>query len=1351
MKRLLPAILLILPILALAQGLCVDWLPVYLCPNECFEPVFCDGIDSVYIYSAKADSNPDLTTGEWFQIPAETPTICNAAFIGASGWTFGWDSVYVRADSVGTMVDSVFWIYHYPPDSGWTSSIEVCPYDSVQFTARWLNVQSAQDWDYVLDSMWIVNGTSHQDLIEYNACIAIDHQTYWSPDSFISPSGEEIDTLYDPCQTAICTTFSLLPDDVVDDGYYEICSGVCETLIVPTYYEYDHCFIYDTLSWCAYDSLIAPDTTLADTIVFCAEDCGTSWVYYKEDGACGGYIDSFAVVVPCMDYEIHVDGAVYDSADMYCEKDSLRLCLAGDLCPTLEYDDVCWDIGDSTLCTLCVDVHLDSTQWVWLNIDDCWGCHIEDSVLLRVQPPVEVDLIIDGGCAGDSTYFTVEQAGTVGVDSIYIEYGDGDWDGYVIDSLPFGFSHDYDSAGDYTAYLTYFSEFGCEQFDSFFITQYSITGSLTASPNPVCAGGLLTLDASESTVEPDTEMTYEFFAPDSSALCTLTTDAVCEDTVYVQGMYYVVITAGGCSDTVSTWVDVISTEIDSVPDVCVIEGCSKCVELTATAYSCTTDIVFGYSEVFADSVGEMTTLPDSEMCVPPILDTTIYRAYSWCSGCPNGVDSVDITFAPVVVTAELRDTTTCFGDMVPNVLDPDSLTIDPDTCDLTVQLVFEWTDTLGTHVELIQDWIDPTTLPAIFGYEALESGRIIYRFAVYDDTTCVFEEDANLSLLHPVAILDIVPDTVCDFGTDSILFDASGSYYNCTGYKMAFSYFQVDTDSTFIPLFPDYGCCAVDSDSVTWAMEFPPGENEFALIVCMADSIMEDILPCCDTTYETLYVWESYVPEVEINPICAPDTVLGGDSITASIDDSIGFDSIIWGNSCPASMDSIGEGDSISIFVSDTSESLIICVETVSGPCSVCVCETLDVVHPITALDCGPAIAIEDSIFEIDLIGCIDNPSSYSYSMDVVSAPSSEIILIDSLLTWNSPTNCEVGIDSVWIEVISESPCAEVCTIALEILVENQIDAIAGIDSTYGTACIDSLNFNRLDTTLADLEIWGTEGFCTDIGLRFMAEDTNCVCGYRTDSALTWATIAPITGSFSADHSNTGRGIYYTDVYFSDCTSEDTVQVIISVPDHAPEFIGGYREVLIPNSLDTAIITIDDFTDVDGDPIDYDTFNITRPEHYERLEEAAGYIVIRAEDEYQNYPDAPDTLRITVSDATGRSVNTAILVWVYDPDKIDIQPGKPERTELTGVYPNPFNAAAQIEASFAGEDYAAIEIYDITGRRVRKLFSGRVMSGSYRFIWDGQCDDGLQAASGVYFVRMATNEIDFVKSVTLLR
>ena len=137
-------LIIFLPLFAVAQGICVEWLPVYLCPEECFDVTVCyDTLggeffyDSVYIYSAKADSNPGMTGGAWFDPNTEIPRICNASFIGTTGWSFGWDSLYIRADTAGILaVDTALWVFHYPPDSGWTlSELNICPEDSATGSA----------------------------------------------------------------------------------------------------------------------------------------------------------------------------------------------------------------------------------------------------------------------------------------------------------------------------------------------------------------------------------------------------------------------------------------------------------------------------------------------------------------------------------------------------------------------------------------------------------------------------------------------------------------------------------------------------------------------------------------------------------------------------------------------------------------------------------------------------------------------------------------------------------------------------------------------------------------------------------------------------------------------------------------------------------------------------------------------------------------------------------------------------------------------------------------------------------------------------------------------------------------
>lgn len=70
----------------------------------------------------------------------------------------------------------------------------------------------------------------------------------------------------------------------------------------------------------------------------------------------------------------------------------------------------------------------------------------------------------------------------------------------------------------------------------------------------------------------------------------------------------------------------------------------------------------------------------------------------------------------------------------------------------------------------------------------------------------------------------------------------------------------------------------------------------------------------------------------------------------------------------------------------------------------------------------------------------------------------------------------------------------------------------------------------------------------------------------------------------------------------------------------------------------------------------------------------------------------------------------------------------PERASLV-AYPNPFNAVTTLRLTLPRAGIARIELFDITGRRVRELWSGAV--GETREIQF----DGTDFASGMYFVR----------------
>jgi hypothetical protein len=72
-----------------------------------------------------------------------------------------------------------------------------------------------------------------------------------------------------------------------------------------------------------------------------------------------------------------------------------------------------------------------------------------------------------------------------------------------------------------------------------------------------------------------------------------------------------------------------------------------------------------------------------------------------------------------------------------------------------------------------------------------------------------------------------------------------------------------------------------------------------------------------------------------------------------------------------------------------------------------------------------------------------------------------------------------------------------------------------------------------------------------------------------------------------------------------------------------------------------------------------------------------------------------------------------------------------------GQYPNPFNPFVAIEFYCAGMNTpVTLEIFDVLGRKVCTVFSGRLDAGATRFTWDGRSDSGTRVSSGVYFCRL---------------
>ena len=93
-----------------------------------------------------------------------------------------------------------------------------------------------------------------------------------------------------------------------------------------------------------------------------------------------------------------------------------------------------------------------------------------------------------------------------------------------------------------------------------------------------------------------------------------------------------------------------------------------------------------------------------------------------------------------------------------------------------------------------------------------------------------------------------------------------------------------------------------------------------------------------------------------------------------------------------------------------------------------------------------------------------------------------------------------------------------------------------------------------------------------------------------------------------------------------------------------------------------------------------------------------------------------------------------------------------EHWALSRSHPNPFTRETEIRFVVPG-DAAELDlsVYDLAGRRVRKLASGIVPGGLHSRTWDGRNDDGRQVAAGVYFYRLSAPERTLTRKLVLLR
>jgi len=117
----------------------------------------------------------------------------------------------------------------------------------------------------------------------------------------------------------------------------------------------------------------------------------------------------------------------------------------------------------------------------------------------------------------------------------------------------------------------------------------------------------------------------------------------------------------------------------------------------------------------------------------------------------------------------------------------------------------------------------------------------------------------------------------------------------------------------------------------------------------------------------------------------------------------------------------------------------------------------------------------------------------------------------------------------------------------------------------------------------------------------------------------------------------------------------------------------------------------------------------------------------------------------------GSTFNAIHLTYVQDPTSSP-PPSAPRAFALHPARPNPFHARTEIVYELPRPAPVELRIYDVAGRLVRTLESGRIQGpGTYRVIWSGETDRGHGVAAGVYWSKLVAGDFVRTRTLTCLR
>jgi immune inhibitor A len=133
------------------------------------------------------------------------------------------------------------------------------------------------------------------------------------------------------------------------------------------------------------------------------------------------------------------------------------------------------------------------------------------------------------------------------------------------------------------------------------------------------------------------------------------------------------------------------------------------------------------------------------------------------------------------------------------------------------------------------------------------------------------------------------------------------------------------------------------------------------------------------------------------------------------------------------------------------------------------------------------------------------------------------------------------------------------------------------------------------------------------------------------------------------------------------------------------------------------------------------------------------------------YAGSPTNVQVSSITTIGQVIQANLIVTLASGTEDDPPSTLPISPDLYQNYPNPFNPTTNISFNLVVAQDVTIDIYNLTGQKVRRLYNEHAPIGETNLTWDATTDDGQPVASGIYLYRLTAEYGQETRKMVLMR